>query len=311
MPLGLGMAMVLVPNFNSQLMGKLIREFRPQHMVSVPAFYEIMMESKYVRNMDLSFLITLGSGGDTMNEGLEAKLKNFMVEHNIKYPLAQGYGMSELSAAASFCVNDVYKSGSVGPPSLMVTVGIFKPDTFEELGCNEIGEVCMTGPSMMKGYFNRPEETAEVMREHPDGTVWIHSGDLGYLDEEGFLFIQGRIKRMITRFDGHKIFPVNIESLVGEHPLVRNSCAVGINDRGHAQGHYAFVLVQLADGADEKSVCQEIFDICNTQLEERGRPVGVVAIKSIPLTGMGKNDYRTLEKEYRDFDYLALGQYKE
>ena len=305
MPLVLGVTVVLIPNFKPQTMGKLVMQFRPQHMISVPAFYEILMESREVKGKDLSFLITLGSGGDTMNEGLENKLKAFLSEHNIQYPLAQGYGMSEISAAASFCVNNIYKPGSVGVPSVVTTVGIFKPGTSEELGLNEMGEICISGPTLMKGYYLRPEETDKVMWRHPDGTTWIHSGDIGYLDEDGFLFVQGRVKRMITRFDGHKIFPVSIESLVAEHPLVRNCCVIGVADRSHGQGLYPLVLVMLED-CDKYTVCHEIFNICNTQLEERGRPVGVIAVDDIPLTGMGKNDYRVLEKIYGNFDYTQL-----
>ena len=305
MPLTLGLTMVLVPNFQPHRMGKLVRTFRPQHMISVPAFYEILMESKEVKNLDLSFLITLGSGGDTMNEGLESKLYAFMKEHNINRNLAQGYGMSEVSAAASFCAEHVYKKGSVGIPSITTTVGIFKPDTFEELDIMEEGEICITGPSMMKGYYNKPEETNHVMRKHPDGKMWIHSGDIVYLDEDGFLFVNGRIKRMITRFDGHKIFPVNIESLVSEHPEVRNCCAVGITDRVHGQGQVPLVVAELSD-CDKDAICKEIFELCDKQLEERGKPVGVVSVDSIPLTGMGKNDYRALEKEYKDFDYTLI-----
>lgn len=305
MPLTLGLTMVLVPNFQPHRMGKLVKTFRPQHMISVPAFYEILMESKEVKNLDLSFLVTLGSGGDTMNEGLESKLYAFMKEHNINRNLAQGYGMSEVSAAASFCAEHVYKKGSVGIPSITTTVGIFKPDTCEELDIMEEGEICITGPSMMKGYYNKPEETNHVMRKHPDGKMWIHSGDIGYLDEDGFLFVNGRIKRMITRFDGHKIFPVNIESLVSEHPEVRNCCAVGITDRVHGQGQVPLVVAELSD-CDKNAICKEIFELCDKQLEERGKPVGVVSVDSIPLTGMGKNDYRALEKEYKDFDYTLI-----
>ena len=305
MPLTLGLTLLLIPNFQPHKMGKLVKSFRPQHMISVPAFYEILMESKEVKNMDLSFLITLGSGGDTMNEGLESKLYAFMKEHKINRNLAQGYGMSEVSAAASFCAEDVYKKGSVGIPSITTTIGIFNPDSFEELDVLQEGEICITGPSMMKGYYNKPEETDNVMRMHPDGKYWIHSGDIGYLDEDGFLFVNGRIKRMITRFDGHKIFPVNIESLVSEHPYVRNCCAIGVTDREHGQGQVPLVIADLSD-CDKDAVCKEIFDICNAQLEERGKPVGVVSVDSIPLTGMGKNDYRTLEKQYADFDYLNM-----
>ncbi len=304
MPLTLGLTMLLIPNFQPHKMGKLVKKFRPQHMISVPAFYEIMLESKELNNLDLSFLVTLGSGGDTMNDGLERKLHDFLKEHNMNHPLAQGYGMSELSAAVSFCAEDVYKAGSVGIPSLTTTVGIFKPDTFDELDVMQEGEICITGPSMMKGYFKNSEETEFVMRKHPDGKYWIHSGDIGYIDSDGFLFVNGRIKRMITRFDGHKVFPVNIESLVSEHPNVRNCCAIGITDRIHGQGQVPLVLVTLSE-CDKNAVCKEIFDICNAHLEERGKPVAIVSVDDIPFTGMGKNDYRALEKMYTDYEYMS------
>ena len=304
MPLCLRMQLVPIPKFIPDTIGKLVRTFRPNHVISTPVFIELLMQSKEVKHMDLSFLRTLASGGDTMNAGLEMKLNEFRKKHNMKYPLAQGYGMSELSAAASFCVNTVYKEGSVGIPSLTTTVGIFDAETGEELGYNQEGEVCVTGPSMMKGYFNNPEETAYVMREHDDGKIWIHSGDVGYMDEDGFIFIKGRIKRMITRFDGHKVFPVNLENLVGEREDVHNCAVIGINDLAHTQGQYPMVIVELMPDAENKEqICRDIYKFCDENVEERGKPVAVIAVDAIPLTGMGKNDYRALEKEYKDFHY--------
>lgn len=305
MPLSLGLELALIPKFIPATIGQLVKTYRPQHMISTPAFYEIMMESKEMKNFDLSFMITLGSGGDTMNEGLESKLHQFMKSHNIKYPLAQGYGMSELSAAASFCVNNIYKRGSVGIPSLSTTVSIFDPDTGDELGYEQEGEICITGPSMMKGYYNRPEETADIMRRHPDGKVWIHSGDIGYMDRDGFVFVKGRVKRMITRFDGHKVFPVNLESLVSEQKTVRNCATIAVADRHHSQGHYPMVLVEFMEGVDKKAACKAIYEECHARVEERGKPVAVLPVDEIPLTGMGKNDYRALEKEFGQFDYTS------
>lgn len=305
MPLCLRMTLVPIPKFVPKQIGKLVRDFRPQHVISTPVFIELLIGSKEVEGMDLSFLYTLASGGDSMNEGLENKLNEFRKRHNMCFPLAQGYGMSELSAAASFCVNDVYKQGSVGIPSLNVSVGIFDPETGEELGYHQTGEVCVTGPTMMKGYFNAPEETAYVMRRHDDGQVWIHSGDVGYMDEDGFLYIKGRIKRMITRFDGHKVFPINMENLIADRRDVHNCAVIGVNDRLHSQGQYPLALVELMPGVDP-SVCREIFAFCDENVEERGKPVAVLPVESLPLTPMGKIDYRALEKEYADFDYLVF-----
>ena len=302
MPFCMQCCLVPIPKFVPEEIGKLVKTFRPNHIISTPVFIELLIGSRDVRDMDLSFIYTLASGGDSMNEGLEAKLNEFRKAHNMRFPLAQGYGMSELSAAASFCVNSIYKEGSVGIPSLNITVGIFDPSTGEELSYNETGEVCVTGPTMMKGYFNNKKETDFVMRKHEDGLTWIHSGDLGYMDEDGFLFIIGRIKRMITRFDGHKVFPINMESLVAAREDVHNCAVIGVNDTEHSQGQYPMVLAELMPGVPE-SACKEIFEFCDKNLEERGKPVAVLSIEALPLTPMGKIDYIALGKRFAKFDY--------
>ena len=308
MPLTLGLELALIPRFYPLKMGEYVKKYKPEHMIATPAFYEILIDSEEMKGFDLSFVLTLGSGGDSMNAGLEAKMQAFMDSHNIRYPLAQGYGMSEVSAAATFCVNDRYKAGSVGIPCVTTTIGIFDPETGEELGYNTPGEVCITGESMMKGYYNNEDETKHVMRKHADGKVWIHSGDIGTIDEDGFVYIQGRVKRMITRFDGHKVFPITIESFIGEHELVHSCSVIGVNDRERTQGQYPMAVIELVSGVDvsrRDAICREIYQKCQEQLEERGRPVAVVCVDEVPLTAMGKNDYRKLEKDYKYFDYVA------
>ena len=308
MPLTIGTELALIPRFSPQKMGEYMKKYKPEHMIATPAFYEILINSKEMKNFDLSFVLTLGSGGDSMNAGLEAKMEAFMESHGIRYPLAQGYGMSEVSAAATFCVNDRYRKGSVGIPCITTTIGIFDPETGEELGYNEQGEVCITGMSMMKGYYKNEEETNHVMRKHADGTVWIHSGDIGSIDEDGFVYIHGRVKRMITRFDGHKVFPVTIEGFIGEHELVHGCSVIAVDDRERMQGQYPMAVVEFVPGVDpsrREAICREIYASCQEHLEERGRPVAVVCVDEIPHTAMGKNDFRALEKEFKYFDYLA------
>ena len=308
MPMIMQQELALIPRFSPIKMGEYIKKFRPQHMIATPAFYEILIDSEEMKGFDLSFMLTLGSGGDSMNAGLEDKLNEFMKTHNLRYPLAQGYGMSEVSAAATFCVNDRYKRGSVGIPCITTTIGIFDPETGEELGYNQPGEVCISGPSVMKGYYNNKEETEHVLRKHADGKIWVHSGDIGTVDEDGFVYIQGRVKRMITRFDGHKVFPITIESFIAEHDAVHSCSVIGVNDRERLQGQYPMAVIELNSGIDvsrRDEICREIYVKCQEHLEQRGKPVAVVCIDEIPLTGMGKNDYRKLEKEYKYFDYLA------
>ena len=308
MPMIMQQELALIPRFSPLKMGEYIKKFKPQHMIATPAFYEILIDSEEMKGFDLSFMLTLGSGGDSMNAGLEDKLNEFMKTHNLRYPLAQGYGMSEVSAAATFCVNDRYKRGSVGIPCIATTLGVFDPETGEELGYNTPGEVCITGATIMKGYYNNKEETDYVLRKHADGQIWMHSGDIGMIDEDGFVYIQGRVKRMITRFDGHKVFPITIEGFIAEHPDVHSCSVIGVNDRERMQGQYPMAVIELNAGVDESrrdEICREIYAKCQAELEQRGKPVAVVCIDEVPLTAMGKNDYRKLEKEYKYFDYLA------
>lgn len=304
MPLCLGCELVPVPKFKAGDFGRLVRRFRPNHVIGTPAFYEELMEDRRLDGFDLSFLVTAGSGGDTMNAGLEKRLRAFFQDHGADHPIVQGYGLSEASAAVSFCTSAAYRRGSVGVPSVATNVSIVDPETGEELGCGQVGEVCVAGPTLMKGYFDRPDETRAAMREHADGLTWLHTGDLGYVDEDGFLFVEGRVKRMITRFDGHKVFPANIEGIVAAHEGVRNVCVVGVDDLRHSNGQYPLVLVEFVDGCDERS-CRRLYRECRERFEERGRPAAVVAVDEIPLTGSGKNDFKALEERYRSFDYEA------
>ncbi len=305
MPLVMGCEVLIMPAGSSRGLGKTICKYRPNHMLFTPAVIEFMMNDKALKGKDLSFIHTLGSGGDTMNEGLEARLNGFMAEHGMEGHLAQGYGLSEVSSAASFCVGGLYKPRSVGPPSPFVEMGIFDPETSEELGYNRVGEICIGGPIMMKGYWDQPGETAIVMRRHDDGRVWIHSGDLGYLDDDGFLFVVGRIKRMISLFNGHKVYPIEPEGAISADPDVVNCCVIGIKDRSYGQGEVPLAVVQFRPGMDGVSAAKRVLDRYNSSCALCDKLAGAVAVESIPITAMGKNDYVALSEEYRDYDYTS------
>ena len=300
MPLSLGLEMIIIPKFDSDQVGKYIKQYRPQHTLMVPAHYEKLMNSKEMQGgYMLDFFITAGSGGDTMNAGLESKLNGFLKERGAKFPLSQGYGMSEVSSAACCSCNGNFRSLSVGYPLLMNTMGIFKPETTEELGYNEEGEICITGPAVMLGYLNNPEESEKIMVKHPDGQVWIHSGDLGTMDEDGFIFIKGRIKRMIIMFNGHKVFPTFIEDVLGKHPDVMSCAVVGVKDRDHAQGKSVHAAVQLkSNDRSREEVEKELYELMNDEIEKSVIPKTLEFVDEMPHTGMGKIDYLKLAKDY-------------
>ena len=299
MPICLGAENVIIPRFEQEKVGQYIKKYKPEHTLMVPAHYETLMESREMRNdFDLSFFETAGTGGDTMNLGTETRLNNFLKEHGAKLPLSQGYGMSEVSSAASCFTNGVFKSLSVGYPLLTTTISIFEPGTTNELTYGEEGEICITGAANMIGYLNNPEETAAVMIEHPDGQVWIHSGDLGYMDEDGFLFIKGRIKRMVTLFNGHKVFPPQIESEISKHDQISSCAVVGVKDTAHAQGENPVAFVVFArDTQDVPKCTEEVWELCKN-VEQSSRPVDIVVLDEMPREGMGKIAYRKLASDY-------------
>ena len=300
-PFSLGLEVVLIPLFDPEKFADMVRRYRPTHTLAVPSHYERLMNDARIRKMDLSFFETAGSGGDTMNAGLEDKLNGLLHGRGCRYPLSQGYGMSEVSAAACCNFNNVHKNGSVGIPLLKTTVSVFRPDSFEELGYDEMGEICITGPTMMLGYLNNPEETARVMRRHPDGTVWIHSGDLGYMDADGFVYIKGCMKRIIIRHDGHKVFPTQLEGIIGGCGKVEACAVVAVCDRERAQGKLPMAFVKLRDSIPRErfqAIRDEILALCNAQLPLKDRLYDLAFVPELPHTAVGKIDYRRLEDDY-------------
>ena len=305
MALCLGLKDILIPNFNPDHFDRLIKRNKPNFIIGVPTFYQKLIISPLIKDDDLSFILGMAAGGDTANDALEDKLEKFRIAHNIPYPIAQGYGMSEVSSAASFGFKNIHKKGSAGIPSITVTIAAFKLGTDEELPLGTEGELCITGDTVMKCYLDEPEETANIKRLHPDGKIWIHTGDIGYVDEDGFVFIVGRIKRSIIRFDGHKVYPLQIERTVMQHPMVKNCVAIGIKDRQHDQGHLPLVVVELNDHSlGNEELRKELLTLCQNEIELRSQPCDVTFIDNIPITKLIKNDYRTLEDKYKDYDYL-------
>jgi len=198
----------------------------------------------------------------------------------------------------------VFRAKSEGLPLCTSTMGIFDPDTGEELDYHKVGEICITGPSIMKSYFDNAEETKNVMKLHKDGKVWIHSGDMGYFDEDGFLFFEGRFKFVIPRFDGHKNFPVQLERVVSKFKGVLNCAVVPCRDMDHMQGQYPLVVVEYENKeADLEEVRLQILKHCKKRIGGREQPCDVVFEDKIPLTLAGKNDVVLLKNKYIDYNY--------
>lgn len=305
LPLVLGFTVIIIPNLDPAKLGSLVLKHKPEHMFGVPTHYQQLASDPKLRDKDLSFIINYAAGGDSLSRGAEQTVNDFLAAHGARYPIAKGYGMTEVSSAATVAAGLDNKPGSVGIPMVNTVVAAFEPGTDQELPIGQRGELCISGPCLMKGYYNKPEETAILLRRHPDGRVWAHTGDMGYLDEDGFVYLDSRIKRMIIRHDGFKVFPSMIENVVSRHPAVHQCSVVGCADKDHTQGRLPFVYIVLkADTtAKKKQVIRELERMCAEELPEYVQPAAYKFISSMPMTPVGKVDYRQLEADISPRDY--------
>lgn len=296
LPITIGVTDIIIPKFEPDKFPDLIKKYKPNMCLGVPSHFDILRKSDKLKNEDLSYILYPAVGGDAMNVALEEKLNEFLKEHNCKHKITKGYGMTELSGAAITSSTTVNKIASVGVPFPLNDLGIFKPGTDEELPVGEIGEICMTGPTMMLGYLNNEEEEKKVKKLHKDGKYWIHSKDYGYVDKDGFLYVKGRMKRTIVRPDGHNTYPLEIENVINECDGVVNSSVIDFDAKKYGNGHIPVAFVVLEENANADEVKQNIINNMAKKLPNRDVACNIEFINSIPTTNIGKTDYKVLEK---------------
>lgn len=300
MPLCIGLTNILIPLFDPDQFGDLIHKYRPNHFIGVPTHYEKLITSKKAQNLDLSFIKTAAAGGDTLPPSSEDAINDFLKLHGCRNELIKGYGMTELGSAAATTRSNVNKRGSVGIPLPKTVASVHDIETGKELLVNQEGELYFSSPTMMLGYLNNSKEMDKALWMDENGTVWIRSGDIGYLDEDGFIFVQGRMKRMIIRPDGHNVWPSQIEEVVMRHPSVSECAVVGMPNPEHKSGKIPTAFVVLKNGADKTlQLIQEIDRFSKEYLPERDAAMAYCFCDDLPLTPVGKVDYLALEKGVR------------
>lgn len=295
MPLCCGWTTVLIPKFEESKFADLILKHKPNCTMGVPAYYQTLMMSEKLNNKDLSFLKIALVGGDKIITDFEIAINKFFEKHNCHIKLTKGYSMTEASSSATITYEDCNKIGSCGVPLPHITIAAFEENTENELAYGEIGQLRMNTPSMMLGYKNNEAETEKICITDSNGKTWIHTGDLGYVDDDGCIFIVGREKRIIIRPDGFKLFPALIEHVVEQVPFVRESCCIGQRDESYLQGMKAVVFVTLKEPMDATVAENIIREQCENGLPEYEQPEKIVIIDKMPLTSIGKIDYRKLE----------------
>ena len=297
MPLTMRSTVVLIPNFDADDWPEYFNKYKPNYLTAIPNYVAPMLNNPRMRNVNLDCLKVIAVGGEGAGNALEVDLNRFLKRHGSKAKLLKGYGMTEMSASACTAFGDVNALGSVGAPLPRNQVQIVNPDTGLECKYNEIGEICFQGPGQMMGYMNDPEEMKTVYRKHSDGTYWLHTGDLGYMNRRGLLYIVGRIKRAIlTQYKGtaYRIYPNVIEDILMSHPAVREACIVKLHEdrRGRTK---AYIALNDHNRVDEEEIERELRSYCDNEMAEYMRPFLYEFRGSLPLTPAGKVDYKLLE----------------
>ena len=264
-------------------------------IAGVPTLYEALLRLPGMEKADLSKLKGVFSGGDSLSVELKKKLDKFLAEHKATIQVREGYGTTETVTACCLTPPHMYKEGSIGLPFPDTYIKVVKPDTDEELPYGEEGEILLAGPTVMKEYMNHPEETAKTLRTHADGLTWVYTGDLGVMDEEGFIYFRGRAKRMIIS-SGYNVYPAQIENILDAHELVQMSCVIGVPDPYRVQKVKAFVKLKAGVPANEATK-QTIMEHCRKNIAKYAMPYDIEFKDDMPKTLVGKVAYRALEEE--------------
>lgn len=286
---------ILVPKFNVKEYAKLLKKERPNYIAGVPTLFEAITRNPYLDNVKLDCLMGVFSGGDSLSVELKKKFDKFLATHGADVRIREGYGTTECVTASCLTPYNKEKEGSIGLPYPDTYYKICRVGTCEEVPYGEEGEICLTGPTVMMGYLDHEKETSETLKIHEDGRKWLHTGDMGVMDDEGFIYFKQRIKRMIIT-SGYNVYPSQIENVIDSHPAVRMSCVIGIKDEYKMQRIKAFV--SLKDGYEPTDELRaEIMALCKKNVAKYALPGEFEFRESLPQTLVGKVAYTVLERE--------------
>lgn len=290
-----GAMCILIPQFTKETYAKAVLKNKPNFIAGVPTLYEALLKVDLFKGKDLSFLIGVFSGGDSLSPELKKRADKFFLEHNAKVQIREGYGLTECVTASCVTPNDRAKTGSIGLPLRDMEYKAVEPGTFNEVAPGEMGELIISGPTLMLGYIDAPEENAKTLRTDENGKTWMFSGDMGYIDEEGFIYFKQRIKRLIVT-SGYNVYPTHIENILDKHEAVDYSCVIGVKDSYKMQRIRAYIVLKNGETASEETK-NRILEYCKEYLDVFERPKEIIFKDELPKTLVGKVAYHTLEEE--------------
>ena len=277
---------ILVPRFTPQTYAELLRKHKPNFIAGVPTLYEALLRIPNLENLDLSCLKGVFSGGDSLPIELKRRFDRFLREHGCKVEVREGYGTTECVTASCLTPLTKAKEGSIGIPFPDTYYKIVKVGGEEEVPYGMEGEICLAGPTVMLEYVKHPQETAQTRRVHRDGLTWIHTGDLGVMDEEGYIYFRQRIKRMIVT-SGYNVYPSQIENVLDAHEAVHMSCVIGVRDPYKMQKVKAYIVLKPGYEPSE-ATRQMLLDYCKKHIAKYAMPYDIEFRQDLPKTLVGK-----------------------
>ena len=296
-PLCKGMGCTLIPAFSHKQFADIIKKNETNFIVGVPTLFESLINTK-LGPRDLECVTAVICGGDALNQTLRDKINHYLESHGSSAKIRVGYGLTEGSGAVCLSPENAFADGIIGVPFPDMDFKIIKNDTFDELPVGEEGEICISGPLVMMGYLGDEAETAQVMRLHDDGKIWLHTGDLGYLGEDGLIYFAQRLKRMIIS-SGYNIYPTHLESVINSHEAVLTSTVIGIDHPHKGQVPKAFIVLKPGYKAGKK-LEREIRELLERNIPIYALPAAYEFRDKLPKTKIGKVAFRELEKEEKN-----------
>lgn len=293
-PLCRGMGCILIPAFSHKQFADIIKKNEPNFIVGVPTLFEALINTK-LRPDDLKSVTAVICGGDALNQTLRDKVNHYLKAHGSSAKIRVGYGLTEGSGAICLSPEDAFADGIIGVPFPDMDFKIVKNDTFKELPAGEEGEICVSGPLVMMGYLSDEAETAQALRVHDDGKLWLHTGDIGLLGEDGLIYFAQRLKRIIIS-SGYNIYPTHLESIINSHEGVLTSTVIGIDHAYKGQVPKAFIVLKPGYRAGKK-IEREIRELLERNVPIYALPAAYEFRDKLPQTKIGKVAFRELEKE--------------
>lgn len=293
-PLCKGMGCILIPAFSHKQFADIIKKNEPNFIVGVPTLFEALVNTK-LKQDDLKSVTAVICGGDALTQTLRDKVNNYLKAHGSNAKIRVGYGLTEGSGAVCLSPENSFSDGIIGVPLPDTDIKIVKNNTFDQAKIGEEGEICVSGPLVMMGYLGDDAETAQTLRLHPDGKIWLHTGDLGSLREDGMFYFEQRVKRIIIS-SGYNIYPTHLESIINSHEGVLTSIVIGVDHHYKGQVPKAFVVLKPGYKPG-KRIEKEIRELLERNVPIYALPASYEFRDELPKTLVGKVAFKKLEKE--------------